>query len=329
MISIENDALKVTFPDIDEAQSLHISFQRTLRIPNDGQTYPLPPGLGNFPLRHVEDVALGDLEHRKARGGVIMPMFQTDALWLNFRYVHTSPIETIRIRDSAIDRVNVVETRRYAEPYKEVDLPLAIKVGAGKINALTGQQWSPGLQSDPQNYLVTPDQPWLDGFNTGEDQIRQFIATPLGDGQSVEEQLNPTSDVGGLQLEIFPMRKAFFRRLRDQGASEYISTMCMDMESPSLRRDMSLGLGGTIHQEIYEDEYGPDVWDLERGQRCFIMIANAQQWMSLTGEAPPLPPLSVEDYKRAGLPWFDHYDGDRKAIEGSAILGALKPVEGV
>ena len=36
MISIENDALKVTFPDIDESQSLHISFQRTLRIPNDG-----------------------------------------------------------------------------------------------------------------------------------------------------------------------------------------------------------------------------------------------------------------------------------------------------
>ena len=258
-----------------------------------------------------------------------MPMFQTDALWLNFRYAHDYSVKARQRRNTTVDGLDVVTMGRPYRAYSEVDLPLAIKAGAGKINALTGQQWSPGLQSDPQNYLVTPDQPWLDGFNTGEDQIRQFIATPLGDGQSVEEQLDPSSDVGGLQLEIFPMRKAFFRRLRDQDASEYISTMCMDMESPSLSRDMSLGLGGAIHQEIYEDEYGPDVWDLERGQRCFIMIANAQQWMSLTGEAPPLPPLSVEDYKRAGLPWFDHYDGDRKAIEGSAILGALKPVEGL
>jgi hypothetical protein len=329
MISIENDALKVAFPDIDESQSLHISFQRTLRIPNDGQIYPLPPGLGNFPLRHIEDVALGDLEHRKDRGGVIMPMFQTDALWLNFRYVHDYSVKARQRRNTGVGGFDVVTTGRPYRAYSEVDLPLAIKVGAGKINALTGQQWSPGLQSDPQNYLVTPDQPWLDGFNTGEDQIRQFIATPLGEGQSVEEQLDPTSDVGGLQLEIFPMRKAFFRRLRAQNATVEEPLMCFSMASVSASKEMSLGLGGAIHQEIYEDEYGPDVWDLERGQRCFIMIANAQQWMSLTGEAPPLPPLSVEDYKRAGLPWFDHYDGDRKAIEGSAILGALKPVEGV
>ena len=32
-----------------------ISFQRTLRIPDDNRTYPLPPGLGVFPIRKVED----------------------------------------------------------------------------------------------------------------------------------------------------------------------------------------------------------------------------------------------------------------------------------
>jgi hypothetical protein len=30
-------------------------FQRTLRIPDDGKLYPLPPGLGSFPLRHLQD----------------------------------------------------------------------------------------------------------------------------------------------------------------------------------------------------------------------------------------------------------------------------------
>ncbi|MEP7292304.1 MAG: hypothetical protein ABI835_11000, partial [Chloroflexota bacterium] len=32
-----------------------LNFQRTLRIPDDGKTYPLPPGLGNFPVRKVAD----------------------------------------------------------------------------------------------------------------------------------------------------------------------------------------------------------------------------------------------------------------------------------
>ena len=36
---------------------LTLSFQRTLRIPDDGSTYPLPPGLGAFPIYHVDDYA--------------------------------------------------------------------------------------------------------------------------------------------------------------------------------------------------------------------------------------------------------------------------------
>ena len=34
-----------------------ITFQRTLRIPDDGNDYPLPPGLGPFPVRRVADHA--------------------------------------------------------------------------------------------------------------------------------------------------------------------------------------------------------------------------------------------------------------------------------
>ena len=40
-----------------ELGPLTITFQRTLRIPDDGSTYPLPPWLGAFPLRRVADYA--------------------------------------------------------------------------------------------------------------------------------------------------------------------------------------------------------------------------------------------------------------------------------
>ena len=42
---------------------------------------------------------------------------------------------------------------------------------------------------DPQNYVVVPGQPWLDGYCVEKGIIRQFVAMPLGQGYSVEEQL--------------------------------------------------------------------------------------------------------------------------------------------
>jgi hypothetical protein len=106
--------------------TLQIEFQRTLRIPDDGKIYPLPAGFGRFPLRHVDDYKDTVPAPWTERGGVLMPMYQSEALWIRF-------------------------STRY---------PFAVKVAAGKINAVTGDPWSRDLQADPQNYLVLPEQPW-------------------------------------------------------------------------------------------------------------------------------------------------------------------------
>ena len=60
-------------------------FQRTLRIPDDGKAYPLPPGLGRFPLRHLDDYARRLPADWLRRGGVITPMHQAEAMWINLR----------------------------------------------------------------------------------------------------------------------------------------------------------------------------------------------------------------------------------------------------
>jgi hypothetical protein len=112
------------------------------------------------------------------RGGVVMPMYQSEALWIDFSSSY----------------------------------PFAVKVAAGKINAVSGEPWSPDLQQEPQNYLVLPDQPWLDGFAVGEGVIRQFVAMPLGAGYSVEEQLTGQAVTGGIQLQAYPIRaESYFR----------------------------------------------------------------------------------------------------------------------
>ena len=59
---------------------------------------------------------------------------------------------------------DVAELRPIAVPNGGLDFPVAIKVAAGKINAVTGDGWRTGLHREPQDYMVSPEQPWLDGF---------------------------------------------------------------------------------------------------------------------------------------------------------------------
>ena len=57
MIAIKKDRLIFRFRDVHPAAKCRIEFQRTLRIPDNDRIYPLPAGLGRFPLRHLDDFA--------------------------------------------------------------------------------------------------------------------------------------------------------------------------------------------------------------------------------------------------------------------------------
>ena len=63
-----------------------VNFQRTLRSPEAG-LHPLPPGLGRFPLRRVEDYPDTTPAEWLARGGVMLPIYQREAMWLPCRSV--------------------------------------------------------------------------------------------------------------------------------------------------------------------------------------------------------------------------------------------------
>jgi len=44
MITLENDTLVFRFPELHDDARCRVDFQRTLRLPDDGNDYPLPPG---------------------------------------------------------------------------------------------------------------------------------------------------------------------------------------------------------------------------------------------------------------------------------------------
>jgi hypothetical protein len=306
MIELKQDRLVFSFPDVHSQASLSIDFQRTLRIPDDDKTYPLPPGLGSFPLRHVDDFANNLpalwLEH----GGVMMPMWQSEAMWL---YFHT-----------------------WHDPERQAGYPFAIKVAAGKIDAVTGKSWCPELQRRPQNYMVTPSQPWLDGFCVEKGVIRQFVAMPLGAGYSAEEQITGQAEHGGVQIMVYPMKREVFERRfpkRERVPTYRDSSIAMPKCATMAASAMGLAPGGRMKQEIYDDHFDFDDWDTAHSSRCFVHIANSLTWRAITGEAPPTVPPTAKQYAQAGLPWFDYYNDGAKAVDGSGILGKLKSVFGM
>lgn len=87
-------------------------------------------------------------------------------------------------------------------------------VGAGGVNALSGESFQPGvLQMDfskgvvRQSYCTSPQQPWLDGIKSGEGVVRQFVASTKGSGASVEAQVCGDDFRGGVQLFVCPPKR--------------------------------------------------------------------------------------------------------------------------
>ena len=306
MIELRNDSLVCTFPGTAaHGTKLIISFMKTLRVPDDGRSYPLPPGLGLFPLGHVDDYRQAVPESWNEHGGVMLPMYQSEAMWIDFR-------------SSYVDE-------------HEACYPFAVKVAAGKMNAITGEFWSNGLSRDPQDYMVVPGQPWLDGYSVEKGFIRQFVAMPLGEGYSAEGQITGSEDVGGLQIAVYPMKKEAFEKRWPRKPPIIEKPLYLRSGSGTVtmlsvaEKGMGMAAGGRIRQEIYEDRFDLSEWDMNTSSRCFVHLANSQAWRAITGNHPSTKAPTAKQYSSHGLPWFDYYS-DRKSLLGSDILNKLKSV---
>ncbi|MGW7049620.1 hypothetical protein ACWGDT_44630 [Streptomyces avermitilis] len=299
---------------------VQVRFIRTLRLPETG-THELPPGLGEFPVRRVEDYPDTVPAAWRSHGGVMLPVYLREAMWLSF--AGTSE-------------------------------PAALQVGVGKVCAVSGRPWSSRLTRDPQNYVVLPRQPWLDGINSGKGTVRQFVAVPLGLGATVEGQVTGEEVWGGVQLQSFPLndeeltawrdaehRKAQARREMPQAPGGYGTAMPMAAPAapgaapapagaPSRRprgaAAMGLGVGGSMHQEVYRDDRPLRAWAEKPAGRVFVHLVTPPEWRRITGEAPPPSPVDRAAYTRAGLPWFDYYDQDAADLAPADALGKVKPV---
>ena len=195
---------------------LDIGFQRTLRIPDDGKTYPLPPGFGCFPLRHVDDHA-----RRVCRR------------WLDARRRDVADVPV----GGDVARI----LRRGTTMSRGDEYPVRNQGRGRQDQRGHRQEWSNGLHARPQDYMVAPRQPWLDGYCVEKGMIRQFVAMPLGAGYTAEEQITGQAEHGGLQIVVYPMKREVFERRfpeepEDRMATDYGGSRLMAAASSEVAR---------------------------------------------------------------------------------------------
>lgn len=177
-------ALDRVLDDSKVAQGVTISFKRTIRVPDNSGISQLPPALGSFPLHKVSEHRSrlpGEIVHK---GGVFLPMHEKEAMWICFAST----------------------------------APFMIKIYAGGVNVVSGEHSEESAATQArridlqregraiQDYVVVPDQRWIDGIAVRPGVVRQFVAMPLGQGYTVEAQLTGNEAKGGLQLEITPSK---------------------------------------------------------------------------------------------------------------------------
>ena len=269
---------------------LSVALHRTLRVPEDDRDYPLPPGLGRLPAHRVEDFANGVPASWRRHEAVFVPLFQREAMWLGFdgRWWH----------------------------------PNAVTLAAGGVNVITGHPATETISAQPQDYLVIPDQPWLDGFQLQPGVVRQFVAAPLGWRTTVAEQLG-SEDASALRIRVFDAVPGRFPERAPPEPDRIMEGAPMAMVGGL---EMGFAAGGRIVQKLYTDEYGIESWQPEPVADLIVYVVNSEAYEQITGHPCPPTPVSPEDYTNAGLPWFELYDEARSPLATTNWLHHLKTI---
>jgi hypothetical protein len=147
----EDDAYGSRRDCLKDAHGLQIVFHRTIRMPDDDKMHQLPGSLGAFPLFNVSSFAEKLPAKMVKEGGVFLPMWQREALWI---------------------QLESTQSKRYA-----------LRISLGHINAISGAPMNEDQDATSeirgkQDYVVVPGQEWIDGICVAPGIVRQFVAMP-------------------------------------------------------------------------------------------------------------------------------------------------------
>ena len=266
MIELAHDQLVFSFPEVHPDAKLTIEFQRTLRIPDGEREFPLLPGLGRFPLFPVQELLDQGLAPWLDRVEAMLPMYQSEAMWLSFRPSYSVAHEAF--------------------------YPFAVKIRTGSRDAVSGRSWTTALHRNPQDYLVLEEHSWLGGFSNGHGRVHQFVAVPFGNKVLEQVSNGDTESDGTVQIEVYPLSHGAFDLYHppDSWRAHLSATSKRPGGNGQPRKQAQTELEP---QRLNGNSFRHEDWDREARSSYSIHLANSLQWCAMTGSPPPSPPLSA------------------------------------
>jgi hypothetical protein len=228
---------------------------------------PRLPSLGGYPLYSVESFAHRVPRHWLDSGGAMLPMYQSEAMWLSFRPSYS-----------------VAHQAFY---------PFAVKIRVGRTDAVGGQRWQDGIHQWPQDFLVVREHCWLGGYHDGGRGIQQFVAMPLGSGYLPERSEGALTRLGCLEILVYPMQgSAFALRYPRHALSGRLPELAVGMESELAGNREHSGRTDVLQRQQVEEGLFPLAdWDRVHHGRYSIHLANSLHWCAITGSPPPMAPV--------------------------------------
>lgn len=252
-----------------------IGFERTLRVPDDGRAYPVPPALDILPVYRVEDYSRTVPAAWRQRGGAFIPLFQREALWLTF-------------------------SGRWWKPN-------AVTVAIDGVNAITGRPRGGALSNTPQDYLVIPDQPWLNGAKSSDGRIRQFTAPALDPASATAAASIEGMPRTTLQLAVFEAKSG---RFPDEPSKPkyFLEDGSCRVAPPEWVNGAYFAAARDATPKPLPDTHGVETWDSGNCGSVYVYLVNIAMFRRIAGAQPPPTPITAAHYAEYGLPWSNAYE---------------------
>ncbi|KAG0647390.1 hypothetical protein D0Z07_7168 [Hyphodiscus hymeniophilus] len=235
-------AYKNLFIEDQYYKRLKISLRRTIRVPDNGESYGLPPDCGAFPIYSVAKYTSRLPQKVVAKGGVFIPMHQREAMWINFE---GSSEFAVKIYVGGVNAISVpipptpVTAATYAEHgypffklYEDLsgvsgnfeqlqsvgDLDKAkghFEVHDSEVDvsfpsvALNTPNSVDQMEEEMEDYADGDDEIEDDDDDEDEDEVQDFDGDKKEDESDKPGSTNSSSDSSTIQLNIIDPKSVF------------------------------------------------------------------------------------------------------------------------
>lgn len=279
MIEFQDHGMIFRFPHLADNAVAAVVFWRLLRSQDVGAPRekllpwapgPVPLGVGPMRIEPVDRHADMLPEPMLRRGGVLLPMWQSEALSIRFACYAGS-------------------------------MPFAVTLEAGGVNLVSGAPARAGLHRDPQDYCAFPTLRGIDWVRTGPDTVRQPVPSPIDADLSAEDQLDRSAASGGIRISVTPPTREAFVAWEKNPRHELL----YDDELANIG---AKGRSFSVC-EMEADGRPLDDYDWARTLSTWVTMLDAVAWFHVAKRLPRrLPPMELTyEYRQ---PWFDHYGTD-------------------